>query len=346
MSGSNSLSSGNKRPVAVGPVGSKVCNVCGKDVAQLPRVKDDQGRYWCKPCEARAAAQQVEDNDSTKAGGDAPGSNGPAFEGGRNAPRTMTSSPRAVGNGIYDTGDGLDLSAAVQYESQAEAVELPKEQQCPSCHGHMEQSARVCIHCGYDRQRKTRLSTKVEKVKAPKGAALASAARASASGSNAWLAQAILAVGLLLMLGYIASPWIGPAAAMIIGVPAAFFVGASVITAIVMAFVDKRPGIALAGILYLLSVLTMSGLLIKLAKQRADRESGVSIDPAEAMQLGIFSLIASVTAIVTVLVLLIWAGRQERDWLRAMSTGVGLIIVGVIVTGVLVAAGIAPPITQ
>ncbi len=344
MSGSNSLSSGNKRPVAVGPVGSKVCNVCGKDVAQLPRVKDDQGRYFCKPCEARAAAQQVEDNDSTKAGGDAPGSNGPAFEGGRNAPRSMTSSPRAVGNGIYDTGDGLDLSAAAQYEAQAEAVELPKEQQCPSCRGHMEQSSRVCIHCGYDRQRKTRLSTKVEKVKAPKGAA--SASRKNAGGSNAWLAQAILGVGVLLMLGYIASPWIGPAAAMIIGVPASLFVGASVITAIVMAFIDKRPGIALAGILYLLSVLAMAGLLIKLAKQRADRESGISIDPSEAMQLGIFSLIATGTALVTVIVLLIWAGRQERDWLRAMSTGVGLIIVGAIVTGVLVATGIAPPITQ
>lgn len=345
MAGGNSTSSGGKRPISVGPTGSKLCSVCGKDVAQLPRVKDDQGRYFCKPCEARAAAQKAEDNDSTKVGGDAPGSNGPAFEGGRNAPRPMTaSSPRAVGNGIYDTGDGLDLSAAAQYEARAEAVELPKEKQCPSCRGHMEQEARVCIHCGFDRQRKTRLSTKVEKVKAPKGAA--SAPCASASGSNAWLAQAILAVGLLLMLGYIASPWIGPAAAMIIGVPASLFVGASVITAIVMAFVDKRPGIALAGILYLLSVLTMAGLLIKLAKQRADRNNGISIDPSEAMQLGIFSLIATVTAIVTVLVLLIWAGRQERDWLRAMSTGVGLIIVGAIVTGVLVASGIAPPITQ
>lgn len=235
MSGNNSLSSGSKRPVAVGPVGSKICNVCGKDVAQLPRVKDDQGRYWCKPCEARAAAQQVEDNDSTKAGGDAPGSNGPAFEGGRNAPRTMTPSPRAVGNGIYDTGDGLDLSAAVQYEAQAEAVELPKEQQCPSCHGHMEQSARVCIHCGYDRQRRTRLSTKVEKVKEA-----SSGSRRSGGTSEAGLwfcaALGIVSVGVCWI------PWVMPDIGLFAFLAVVAIGMASYITTTVCQFRDGETG--------------------------------------------------------------------------------------------------------
>jgi ribosomal protein L37E len=113
------------------------------------------GRYWCKPCVAKAeldAAQQNAANpDETRAGADIPASGG------------GMAGPRSTPN-IFDGGDeGLDLATAAKYEAIAAPAELPRETSCPSCKQYMAQEARICIHCGYDRQRKMRLKTTVEK---------------------------------------------------------------------------------------------------------------------------------------------------------------------------------------
>ncbi len=41
---------------------SKVCRLCGKDVARLPRTKDTLGNYYCQPCYSQAT---VERDDSS-----------------------------------------------------------------------------------------------------------------------------------------------------------------------------------------------------------------------------------------------------------------------------------------
>ena len=34
-----------------GAPGTKICCQCGKDLAAVPRKKDEHGRYWCIPCD-------------------------------------------------------------------------------------------------------------------------------------------------------------------------------------------------------------------------------------------------------------------------------------------------------
>jgi hypothetical protein len=142
------------KPV-VASAAHKVCCTCGVNVADKPRVKDEMGRYWCKPCVAKAeldaAQKDAATPDETRAGADIPASGG-----GMAGPR---SSPN-----IFDGGDeALDLASAAKYEAIAAPAELPREASCPSCKQYMAKEARICIHCGYDRQRKMRLKTTVEK---------------------------------------------------------------------------------------------------------------------------------------------------------------------------------------
>lgn len=36
------------------PTGSKICRICGEDCSDRPRIKDPQGRYYCKTCHEQA----------------------------------------------------------------------------------------------------------------------------------------------------------------------------------------------------------------------------------------------------------------------------------------------------
>jgi len=128
-------------PMAV--TASKVCTVCNADCADRPRVKDEFGRYTCKACfdkQARGAA---------------------AAPAPKSAPRVVTPPPVARG---YDD-DGLDLRSAALIEAKMQPVDLPEAQSCPKCHGFMSGEQRLCMRCGYDRKRGSKVATRVEAVK-------------------------------------------------------------------------------------------------------------------------------------------------------------------------------------
>ncbi|MDP1660407.1 MAG: hypothetical protein Q8L55_00700 [Phycisphaerales bacterium] len=119
---------------------TKVCTVCNADCADRPRVKDEHGRYTCKAClnrQARSAA--------------AP------------APKVV---PPPMQHGFDD--DGLDLRSAAMIEAKTQPIDLPEAQSCPKCHGFMSGEQRLCMRCGYDRKRGSRVTTRVERQKAEK----------------------------------------------------------------------------------------------------------------------------------------------------------------------------------
>jgi len=110
---------------------TKVCTVCQGDCSTKPRVKDEFGRYTCRECLDQ----------------------GPAY-------------PASSARGADD--DGLDLRAAAMMEVKSLALDLPETQSCPKCHGFLPTEARLCMRCGYDRKRGSKVMTKVEKVKEEK----------------------------------------------------------------------------------------------------------------------------------------------------------------------------------
>jgi hypothetical protein len=188
------------KPV-VASAAHKVCCTCGINVADKPRVKDEMGRYWCKPCVAKAELDAAQNNvanpDDTRAGADIPASGG-----GMAGPR---SSPN-----IFDgADDALDLATAAKYEAVAAPAELPRESSCPSCKQYMAKEARICIHCGYDRQRKMRLKTTVEKAVDPDGAGKRKRSGGDIPGGDA-LRWTFAATGLLSAAGGIALWMLAP----------------------------------------------------------------------------------------------------------------------------------------
>jgi len=46
----------------------KVCVICGEDVANRPRTKDQQGRYYCNPCWDAKTSQTIEDRSHSVLG--------------------------------------------------------------------------------------------------------------------------------------------------------------------------------------------------------------------------------------------------------------------------------------
>jgi ribosomal protein L37E len=117
----------------------KLCLICKQDCSGKPRTKDDKGRYICQACIDKYGPEKVAriiaDTDAfTKP---------------------------------YD--DGIDLAAAAAVEAKAGAAELTPDQSCTKCGNFMQTSARICMHCGFDRQEKRVIRTKVEKAKAAPG---------------------------------------------------------------------------------------------------------------------------------------------------------------------------------
>lgn len=117
----------------------KVCLICKQDCTGRPRTKDDKGRYICQECIDKYG-------------------------------------PEKVARIIADTDaftkpfdDGIDLAAAAAAEAKTTPAELTPDQSCPKCANFMQSSARICMHCGFDRQEKRVIRTKVQKAKADPG---------------------------------------------------------------------------------------------------------------------------------------------------------------------------------
>jgi hypothetical protein len=126
---------------------TKVCSVCAADVSDKPRVRDAQGRYYCKPCEERLGAG--------RAARGAPGRPAPTSP--TKAPATPPVPAAAASTGASDDEIGLDLSDVVKAEASASASLMA----CPSCGSSLPSGARLCAQCGYDLATGAKLQTSV-----------------------------------------------------------------------------------------------------------------------------------------------------------------------------------------
>lgn len=130
---------------------AKLCASCGKDVSNLPRAKDSQGRYICTTCQeqfrARKAAGPV-------AAGSAPVAAG--GEGGAGA----AGSAGAAGAGAGGGGGILD-----KLISDSPMINAQK---CPGCGDPMKAGSVLCLRCGYDVRAGRAMKTRVTAEKAPK----------------------------------------------------------------------------------------------------------------------------------------------------------------------------------
>lgn len=157
----------------------KVCKVCQSDIAQLPRVKDAHGRYYCKPCYAAASKKQPAAATSKpmpnpKAA--APKAAPPA----KPVRKPATSAVREVPAASLD--DFMD-----DFDTTAEVVQAPVPGQaqpgrCQSCQAPLVPGAVICVSCGANT--KTGKKLKGASASSSSGAAAAMATQAAAALGN------------------------------------------------------------------------------------------------------------------------------------------------------------------
>ena len=324
MAGGQPTSSGTgkaARPVAVQGV-AKVCTSCGQDVAALPRVKDEAGRYWCKPCVAKEEARA-----SQKAAGAGGGSD-------------ETRYGEDGGAGF----DGIDLAAAAAVEARAEAIrlEVPKELRCPGCSGELDPSARICIKCGYDKERRGKVATQVHK--APK----LKASREELANADNTAGKVLLGVGLVLVACGMFAPWAGDA-----GVPLSLalsvFTAATFITCVVFAFIDRQMLPALSGSFVILAPVVLGIVMLVFAFNLAGGGEGAAATPGGGRP-GFGSAIGGLAVVILLFVLIIfgcistllYGMRQHRAWLGSMALCTAISIACSIAMGLLAVIGVVP----
>ncbi|TVQ50729.1 MAG: hypothetical protein EA377_14055 [Phycisphaerales bacterium] len=120
----------------------KQCVVCGEDCANKPRVKDPKGRYYCKPCYNRAAAQRREKQRQ------------------RELEESRESSPPQDDPGNESTAGGLGLGSLLDDSDASgsgmgvgladEPTPKSREGTCPECGHGYEAGAVICVNCGYN----------------------------------------------------------------------------------------------------------------------------------------------------------------------------------------------------
>src|SRR5215470_9477340 len=120
------------------PSGSidKTCHRCGVNCAKLPRVRDDRGRYYCRPCyeaarrerdarhAARAALAKESEPEVTAEVVDEPATD-------------VIPADEAM---LFDDGDAVEASPA-----------SPPTSLCSGCGSPMAADAVVCTACGFNR---------------------------------------------------------------------------------------------------------------------------------------------------------------------------------------------------
>ncbi len=123
---------------------SKICVVCGQDVAGKPRVKDAAGRYMCAgACQEKAAAA------AKAAAKPAP------------APRAVTPPPKAPPV-AKPAGEGSVLGDLISSSPMLNSA------MCSECGNPMPGGAVICTRCGFNTQTGKALKTAVIKEKAVK----------------------------------------------------------------------------------------------------------------------------------------------------------------------------------
>lgn len=133
----------------------KVCIKCGVDCATMKRVKDAQGNYVCGPCaESIAAARAVvgKMNAAKPRTGDAePPAN--AREKSPNAASEMVdlAEEKPPGGDATSKANGLELAPAGLELAPIDPAVVVLVAPCPSCARAMPGDAKICTHCGYNK---------------------------------------------------------------------------------------------------------------------------------------------------------------------------------------------------
>jgi hypothetical protein len=112
----------------------KICVICGEDCSRRARTVDTKGRYYCRACHRRAAAEI-----RARHGAPPP----PEHE--------------------DDSDPLLHVEHAVQeavHPPEAGVEEAVPPETCPSCRGYLAPNARLCTDCGYDRELHRRIDTR------------------------------------------------------------------------------------------------------------------------------------------------------------------------------------------
>jgi len=113
---------------------AKICAACKKDVSSIPRTKDAQGRYVCKPCVEKLKAR---------------------------AAQAKPAQPKpAPANAVAPAEEDV-MSMLL---SDAPGVEL-----CPNCGGGFNVGSKICIRCGYDKASGKAMKVQVETLPKERG---------------------------------------------------------------------------------------------------------------------------------------------------------------------------------
>lgn len=140
---------------------AKVCIACGKDVSQLPRQRDQAGRYMCQPCFEAAKAKAAASKPPT------PGAppTGPTPPTGAKPPKgAKHPAIPAVG---ADAGEGSLGGEGILAGMASQVVAKPMET-CGGCGAAIAKDAVVCTMCGWNRASGRKIRVKVELAKEEK----------------------------------------------------------------------------------------------------------------------------------------------------------------------------------
>lgn len=236
----------------------KMCVVCGADVAQKPRVKDERGQYHCRPCfdakrtavdVAKMAGLAVPAGAKEKAGAPKVGvaASAPAAMSAVAAATAVkggtpgqSTGPKAVHGHGADEGDPI-LAALVEDSVQ-------KTTYCPSCSGPMKVGSVICTSCGFNTESQQALKTKIQRAPREKGGKAESGRRRvrMTLGFPPWLHLIIVAgvFGPLFAMGMD-----DPDSAMIYGGLAGLYYLGMYILMIIFAFKDEMGRWGLWGII-------------------------------------------------------------------------------------------------
>lgn len=114
---------------------TKVCFVCGKDVAALPRVRDNEGRYACRSC----VREEVTSSAPAK----------------QQSPRKTSARPPSKQPAGAPQADEAASGAADNYFSNIQ------QNACPKCGTVLGVGTKVCFSCGFDSATGETLTTKI-----------------------------------------------------------------------------------------------------------------------------------------------------------------------------------------
>lgn len=183
--------------------GNKVCIICGTDCSRIPRVKDTNGKYYCRDCYYPAKQKKAASRSATNVAGGVSDATLPA------APRYPAPAPVSIDDAIPiavpldDDTQLLDQAGSFETSSAA----MPGQIYCPDCSCPMGADAVICTHCGFNRRTGKRLRQMVDAgpAAAPgKGPGAAAETAAPGTGSSIFGASWFIGAAVLAVLGSLA----------------------------------------------------------------------------------------------------------------------------------------------